>query len=315
MAPAGGGGVKILVTGGAGFIGSHLAERLLGAGHEVVVLDDLSSGRRENVPPGARLHVASVVSAAAAEIVGGERPEAIFHLAAQVDAARSVREPLLDAEVNVLGTVRLLAAASEAGVQRFVLASSAAVYGEPEALPVGEAHPQRPLSPYGIAKSAAERYLECFGREHGLAGVALRFANVYGPRQTTAGEAGVVAVFCHCLVAGEPLAVHGDGRQTRDFVHVDDVAAACLGALAAAPGAYNVATGVETDVLAVAEALRRAIDPQARLVHAAPRPGDPRRSVLSPDLAAAQLGFRARIRLDHGLAGTAGWFRSTLKGN
>ncbi|HSM52027.1 MAG TPA: NAD-dependent epimerase/dehydratase family protein [Thermoanaerobaculia bacterium] len=306
--------MRILVTGGAGFIGSHLAAQLLGAGHEVAVLDDLSSGRRENVPTGARLHLASVVSAAAAGIVAAERPHAIFHLAAQVDAARSVREPLFDAEVNVLGTVRLLAAAAEAGVSRFVLASSAAVYGEPDGLPVEEFHPQRPLSPYGIAKSAAERYLEFFAREHGVAGVALRFANVYGPRQTAAGEAGVVAVFCHHLLAGEAISVHGDGRQTRDFVHVDDVVEASLLALAAPPGSYNVATGVETDVLAVAEALRRAIDPQARLVHAASRPGDPRRSVLSPDLAAARLGFRACVHLDDGLARTAGWFRSHLEG-
>jgi len=306
--------MRTLVTGGAGFIGSHLVARLLEAGHEVAVLDDLSSGRRENLPPGVRLHVASVVSGATAEVVAAERPEAIFHLAAQVDAARSVREPLFDAEVNVLGTVRLLAAAAGADVRRFVLASSAAVYGEPEALPVAEMHPQRPLSPYGIAKSAAERYLDCFGRERGLAGVALRFANVYGPRQTAAGEAGAVAVFCRRLLAGETLSVHGDGRQTRDFVHVDDVATACLAALAAAPGAYNVATGVETEILAVADALRRAIDPQARIAHVPPRPGDPRRSVLSPDLAAARLGFRARVRLDAGLAATAGWFRSHLEG-
>lgn len=306
--------MRLLVTGGAGFIGSHLVDRLLALGHEVAVLDDLSSGHRENLPPGVRLHVASVAGPAIDEIVAAERPEAIFHLAAQVDAARSVREPLFDAEVNVLGTVRLLAAAAGAGVRRFVLASSAAVYGEPEALPVAESHPHRPLSPYGIAKSAAERYLECFARERGVAGVALRFANVYGPRQTAHGEAGVVAVFCRRLLAGEPITIHGDGRQTRDFVHVADVVAASLAALGAPPGAYNVATGLESDIVAVAAELRRQLAPEARVVHAEARPGDPRRSALSPQLAARELGFRAAVPLAEGLARTASWFRSHPEG-
>jgi len=307
--------MRILVTGGAGFIGGHLVDALLAAGHEVAVLDDLSTGRRENLPAAARLHVASVATAAAEAVVLAERPEAIFHLAAQVDAARSLAEPLLDTEVNVLGTVRLLAAAAAAGVPRFVLASSAAVYGDPTVFPIDEAEPHRPLSPYGIAKSAAERYLESFARDRGLTGVALRFANVYGPRQTALGEAGVVAVFCRRLLAGAPLTIHGDGRQTRDFVHVADVVAACLAALGAPSGAWHVATGVESDILTVAAELRRHLAPEARIVHAAPRPADPRRSVLSPDLAAGQLGFRARIPLAAGLERTAGWFRSHPEGN
>ena len=215
--------------------------------------------------------------------------------------------------MNVLGTVRLLAAAATAGVPRFVIASSAAVYGDPTVFLTVEAEPHRPLSPYGIAKSAAERYLESL-RATGAhrRGAAVR-ERLRAPADRL-GEAGVVAVFCRrprrC-----PLTIHGDGRQTRDFVHVADVVAACLAALGAPSGAWHVATGVESDILTVAAELRRHLAPEARIVHAAPRPADPRRSVLSPDLAAGQLGFRARIPLAAGLERTAGWFRSHPEGN
>ena len=216
-------GMRVAVSGGAGFIGSHLCEHLAAAGHPVIAIDDLSRGRRQNLPPGIPLEVRGIGDPALAERLAAFAPQALVHLAAQVDARRSLEDPVFDAQVNILDTVRLFAAAVAAGVERIVFASSAAVYGDPEEIPTPEAAPLAPLSPYGVAKLAGEGYLAHFARRHGIAGVALRFANVYGPRQETVGEAGVVAVFCQRLLAGEEVTIHGDGRQTRDFVYVEDV--------------------------------------------------------------------------------------------
>lgn len=302
--------MRVAVSGGAGFIGSHLCEHLAAAGHPVIAIDDLSRGRRQNLPPGIPLEVRGIGDPALAERLAAFAPQALVHLAAQVDARRSLEDPVFDAQVNILDTVRLFAAAVAAGVERIVFASSAAVYGDPEEIPTPEAAPLAPLSPYGVAKLAGEGYLAHFARRHGIAGVALRFANVYGPRQETVGEAGVVAVFCQRLLAGEEVTIHGDGRQTRDFVYVGDVAEACLHALSGPPGVYNVATGVETDVRTLYARLAASLGPGRLPVHGPAVAGEPRRSALDPSRAEAELGFRATAELAGGLARTAEWFQS-----
>ncbi len=300
--------LRVAVTGGAGFIGSHLCEHLVAAGNEVLAIDDLSRGHRENLPPGFPLATMGIGAPGIGDRLAAFAPQALVHLAAQVDARRSLEDPVFDAQVNILDTVRLFAAAVQAGVQRIVFASSAAVYGDPEEIPTPEESPLAPLSPYGVGKLAGEGYLAFFARQHGVAAVALRFANVYGPRQESVGEAGVVAVFCQRLLAGEPVTIHGDGRQTRDFVYVEDVARACRRALSGPPGVYNVATGVETDVRTLFARLAAAIRPGSLPVHGPAIAGEPRRSALDPSRAEAGLGFCAAEELGAGLARTAGWF-------
>jgi len=301
--------MRVAVTGGAGFIGSHLCEHLALTGHDVLAIDDLSRGRRENLPQGLPLEVRGIGDAALGERLATFAPDALVHLAAQVDARRSLEDPVFDAQVNILDTVRLFAAAAAAGAKRIVFASSAAVYGDPEEIPTPEESPLSPLSPYGIGKLAGEGYLAFFARRHGICGVALRFANVYGPRQESVGEAGVVAVFSQRLLAGEPVTIHGDGRQTRDFIYVEDVARACHLALAGPPGVYNVATGVETDVRRLYARLAAVLRPGSEPLHGPAVVGEPRRSALDPSRAEVELGFRAERPLAEGLARTAGWFQ------
>src|SRR5262245_5851957 len=250
-----------LVTGGAGFIGSHLVDAFLGQGHRVLILDDLSSGRRENVPAGAELHVADIRSAEAARLVETSGADLLVHQAAQMDVRRSVADPVFDAQVNVAGSLNLLEAARRGGVRQVVFASTGgAIYGEQERFPADEDHPARPLSPYGVAKLAVERYLYVYHATYGLDAACLRYANVYGERQNPHGEAGVVAIFLNRFLAGQAPLIHGDGLQTRDYVHVSDVAAANLAVLGR-PGfaTYNVGTGVESTVVEVADTLRRAV--------------------------------------------------------
>ncbi|MGH7698549.1 MAG: NAD-dependent epimerase/dehydratase family protein, partial [Candidatus Dormibacteria bacterium] len=244
--------MRVLVTGGAGFIGSHLSKRLLGTGHDLAVVDDLSRGRREQVPAGSRFYRADVASPEAERALREERPEVIMHLAAQIDVRRSVQEPLFDARVNIEGTVRLLSAAVAAGSRRFLLVSSGgAVYGDTEQLPTPEDHPLRPSSPYGAAKAAAEHYLSAFAASFGIEVVVLRPGNVYGPGQDPHGEAGVVAIFAAQLLAGKAPTINGDGLQTRDYVFVDDVVKAALAALEGPAGTYNLGSGQESSVVTV----------------------------------------------------------------
>ena len=300
---------RVAVTGGAGFIGSHLCEHLAALGHTVLAIDDLSRGRPENLPPGFPLATIGIGAPGIERCLAAFAPQVLVHLAAQVDARRSLEDPVFDAQVNILDTVRLFAAAAAAGVERLVFASSAAVYGDPEEIPTPEDSPLAPLSPYGIGKLAGEGYLAFFARRNGIAGVALRFANVYGPRQESAGEAGVVAVFCQRLLAGEPVTIHGDGRQTRDFVYVEDVARACLLALVGPPGVYNVATGVETDVRTLFAQLAATIRPGSLPMHGPAISGEPRRSALDPSRAELDLGFRAAEACGAGFTRTARWFQ------
>ena len=319
--------MKILVTGGAGFIGSHIVDALLAAGHAPSVLDDLSSGARGNLPAGVPLHVADIAAAEAVErIFAAERPDAVCHQAAQMSVSRSVREPAFDARVNVLGLINVLDAAVRHGASRFVFASSGGVlYGDVTA-PAPETTPAGPVSPYGITKWVGERYLEFYAREHGLTAVALRYSNVYGPRQNPHGEAGVVAIFSKRLLAGEPATINGDGRYVRDYVYGPDVARANLQALTADAGAVrpgsltslNIGTGRGTDVNDLEALLRGAMErelaPRGRHEplpppdHGPARAGDLRSNVVDAGLAAKVLGWRPEVGLAEGLARTAAWF-------
>jgi UDP-glucose 4-epimerase len=293
---------RVLVTGGAGFIGSNLVDGLLSRGRDVTVLDDLSTGRLENLAPalnaGARLHRASVTDAAAvARAFELARPDTVFHLAAQIDVRRAVEDPGFDATANVVGTVNVLEAARRRGVRRFVLSSTGgAIYGEADEVPTRESAPARPLSPYAVSKAAAESYVDLYGRLHGLSTMSLRLANVYGPRQDPRGEGGVIAIYCGAAVDGRSVMVYGDGRQTRDFVFVGDVADAFIAAGDAdAAGRCNVATGRETSVLEVADALGLEVR------FAPERPGEVRRSCLDASSAAHILGWRPRTTFRDGL--------------
>jgi UDP-glucose 4-epimerase len=300
--------VRAIVTGGAGFIGSHLVDALVARGDEVVVFDDLSTGRRENLNASARLAEGDARDpAAVARAFAEARPEICFHLGAQIDIRVSVARPDFDCEVNVLGTLRVLAAAQEHGAQVVFASTGGAIYGECDG-PAGEDAPRRPIAPYGTSKLAAEEYLATFNRLHGEGHVALRYGNVYGPRQDPHGEAGVVAIFFGRLARGEKLRIFGDGRQTRDYVYVQDVVAATLAAVGR-EGTFNVGTGVETSVLELADACRRVAGVEAGNDFAPARPGELQRSVLDPRRAERELGFRAETLLDEGLAATWEFFR------
>ncbi len=304
-------GNRILITGGAGFIGSHIAETFLAAGWEVAVLDDLSSGKRENVPARARFYPCDVRSAAAAEAVAKEKPDILCHHAAQIDVRRSMTDPRHDADVNLGGLLNLLQAAVGAGVGRVLFASSGgATYGDTDVIPTPETHPQLPASNYGAAKAASELYLNVYRVTHGLRYAALRYGNVYGPRQDPHGEAGVVAIFCGRLLSGKPCTVFGDGLNTRDYVYVGDVARAnLLAAERGLDGPLNIGTGVETDVNRIHALLAGAAGARAEPERGPARLGEIQRSVLDPSLAATELGWSAATSLADGLHATWEWIR------
>jgi UDP-glucose 4-epimerase len=303
--------VRALVTGGAGFIGSNLVDALAAQGHEVTVIDDLSTGKRENldaaVAAGAELVEADIRDGAGTrDVVARVGPEVVFHLAAQIDVRKSAADPAADARVNVEGTINVLEAARAAGVRRFVNTSTGgAVYGEGQILPAPEEHPVAPEAPYGQSKFAAEGYCELFRRLHGLSTISLRYGNVYGPRQDPLGEAGVIAIFCGRLLAGERPIVFGDGLQTRDYVHVDDVVAANLTAAGSeVAGSFNVGTGVETTVLQLVEALAPLASAPFEAEHHPPRPGEVQRIALDCTRAREELGWESRVLLEDGLTQT-----------
>jgi UDP-glucose 4-epimerase len=297
--------VRAIVTGGAGFIGSHVVDTLLARGDEVHVLDDLSKGTRENVAAAAELHVADIRDPDA--VFDAVRPEAVFHLAAQADVRVSITRPELDADVNVLGTIRILEAARRHDAQVVFASSGGAAYGECDG-PAPETAPLRPLAPYGTSKLCGEEYLSTWNRLYGARHVALRLGNVYGPRQEPHGEAGVVAIFMGLLHDGRTATIFGDGSQTRDYVHVGDVARAMLLALDRSGGIYNIGTGVETSVVELYAAITAAAGGVDREpAFAAPRLGELQRSVLDPGLAARELGWRPDQTLAAGLADTWRW--------
>jgi len=308
---------RILVTGGAGFIGSTIADLFLEAGWDVAVLDDLSTGKRENVPARARFYPCDVRSAACAEVLEKERPEVVCHQAAQIDVRRSMADPRFDADVNVGGLLNLMQAVVKAGSVRQVLfaSSGGATYGDTDRIPTPEDHPARPVSHYGAAKAACELYLGVYRASHGIPFAALRYANVYGPRQDPHGEAGVVAIFCGKLLEGKPCTVNGDGGQTRDYVFAGDVARAnLLAAEKVFDGPLNVGTGVETGVNRLHALLAKAAGSASPAVHGPAKPGEQRRSCVDPSAAARALGWRPNVRLEDGLARTFEWFRARRGG-
>jgi UDP-glucose 4-epimerase len=303
--------MRTLVTGGAGFIGSHVVDALVERGDEVTVLDDVSTGRRKNLEQAV---------AGGAEVVDGDirdgeavsqlcervRPAAIFHLAAQIDVRKSVADPAFDARVNVEGTINVLRAAQASGVGRVVNTSSGgAIYGEGQTIPAPEDHPVAPMAPYGMSKFCGESYCDMFGRLHGLSTISLRYGNVYGPRQDPLGEAGVIAIFCGRLLDGKRPTIYGDGRQTRDYVYVSDVVDANLQALeSAATGPFNVGVGVEVNVLELVDALRPHAADGFEPEHAPERPGEVRRIALDCSRAREEFGWEAKVGLEDGLERT-----------
>jgi UDP-glucose 4-epimerase len=303
--------VRAIVTGGAGFIGSHVVDALVARGDEVVVLDDLSHGKPENVNPAAELVVADIRDRPAVEEAFGEaRPEACLHLAAQADVRVSIARPDFDGEVNVLGTIRLLEAAREHGTRIVFASTGGAIYGEC-AEPATEATPPEPLSQYGTSKLAGEEYLATYNRLYGSEHTALRYGNVFGPRQDPHGEAGVVAIFLGLLARSEAPHIFGDGTQQRDYVYVGDVAAVTVAALERPTGIFNIGTGVATSVLELFEACRRASGVAVEPVFDPPRIGELQRSVLDAGLAARELGFRATTSFDDGIAEAWEFIRSS----
>jgi UDP-glucose 4-epimerase len=311
---------RALITGGAGFIGSHVADRFLADGWMVEIIDDLSSGKRENVPAAARLHVLDIRSADAARIVTEGKFDAVAHLAAQIDVRRSVNDPVYDAQVNILGTLNLLEAmraAATKGGGRFIFASTGgAIYGDLATPPTTETTPKDPDSPYGIAKLAVEKYMGYYSRIHGVETTSVRFSNVYGPRQDPHGEAGVVAIFCGRILGGRPLTVFGDGHQTRDYVYVGDVAEAVFRAATITlpprgdvdARAFNIGTGIATSVVDLASTLMRAVNATAPIEFAPSRPGEQMQSFLRVERARDILGWTARMPLERGLADTYAYF-------
>ena len=311
---------RALITGGAGFIGSHVADLFITKGYEVEIIDDLSTGKSANAPIAAKLHQVSVTSGDAAGIVSDGEWDVLVHLAAQIDVRRSVADPVFDASTNILGTLNLLEAVRTSGRQTRVAFTSTggAIYGDFNTPPNVENVAKDPESPYAISKLAAEYYLAYYGRIHGIDHAALRFGNVYGPRQDPHGEAGVVAIFCNRILDGKPLTIFGDGLQTRDYVYVGDVARAVyLGATAKLPAAervdarsFNVGTGVGTSVVDLAQMLQKAVGSNAEIVFAPKRPGEQQESFLDVAKAHRVLGWQPLVTLQEGLAETFAWSES-----
>jgi UDP-glucose 4-epimerase len=304
---------RILITGGAGFIGSTMADLFVAHGWDVAVIDDLSSGKRENVPEKARFYPCDVRSAAATEAILKERPTVIAHEAAQIDVRKSMADPRFDADVNIGGLLNVMQAAVKAGSVKQVLfaSSGGAMYGETDKIPTREDHPARPVSHYGAAKSSSELYLGVYAANHGISYAALRYANVYGPRQDPHGEAGVVAIFSGRLLAGKPCTIYGDGKQTRDYVFVGDVARAnLLAAEKGFAGALNVGTGVETDVNRLHAIMAKAAGIDAAPQYAPARPGEQKRSCIDPSAASKAIGWRPEVVVEDGLVRTVEFFRA-----
>ena len=315
---------RALVSGGAGFIGSHVADRLLAEGYHVEILDNLSSGRQENVPKGATFHHLDIGSEDAARVVRDGRFDVLCHLAAQIDVRKSVLDPAYDARINILGSINLLEAVRTSGHPTRVVFSSTggAIYGDFVPVPSVEDMPKDPESPYGIAKLSVELYLGYYARVHKVDTVALRYSNVYGPRQDPHGEAGVVAIFCNKILKGQPMMVFGDGMQTRDYVFAGDVARANVAAATVplpAPRqvdvrAFNIGTGRETSVLELANTLQKAAGTTVPIEHAPARPGELPRSAVSNQKAVNGLGWRPEVNLEDGLRMTFEYFAARSRG-
>lgn len=307
--------MKILVTGGAGFIGSHVAEAFLAEGHEVVIVDSLSTGRRANVPPAATFVELDLAGDDVAAVVRDLKPDAIDHHAAHADVRESVADPFYDARVNVLGTIALLQAAVAVGVRKFIFVSSGgAMYGEPDIVPCDETHPARPISPYGASKVVGEIYVQTFGRVHGLEYTILRYPNVYGPRQHPYTEEGqVVSIFSRLMLSGRQPTIFGNGEQERDFVFVGDIADANVRALEKGSGqALNIGTGQGVTVNDLYRRLKAITEYEGDVRYAPPRPGEVFRIALDASRARRELGWEPRTSLDEGLRATVEWVQESM---
>ena len=304
--------MKILVTGGAGFIGSHLVDALVERGDEVVVVDNLSTGCRENVNPQTELYELSVGDLGLADIFERERPDIVSHHAAQIDLRRSVAEPLFDAQENILGSLNVIVNSVRYGVRNFIYASSGgAVYGEPQYLPVDENHPINPTSQYGVSKHTVEHYLHSYALQYGLNYVVLRYPNVYGPRQNPLGEAGVVAIFARQMMGGERPTIFGSGDKTRDYTHVSDVVSANLLAMEQGKNAIcNIGTGVETSDQEIFDALAAALGYDSAPLYTSVRPGEIQRICLDWSKAERELGWRPQLPLNEGIVKTVAYFKA-----
>jgi UDP-glucose 4-epimerase len=305
--------VQILVTGGAGFIGSHVADKFIQMGHDVVVLDNLTTGKVDNLPRGAKFIEGDITDEQLVpELFRDHSFEVVNHHAAQINIRHSVDNPSSDAQVNILGILNLLQASIQTGVRKFMFASTGgAIYGEQTHFPADEHHPTNPISPYGISKLASEKYLHYYHLQYNLKLAIMRYANVYGPRQNPFGEAGVVAIFSHLLADGKQVTINGDGFQTRDYAYVGDVVNANALALEYADTIiFNVGTGIETDVVTLYHCLAEAAETDLEPVHGPAKPGEQCRSSISPSLAAQRLGWKPLTALKEGLALT---YRSFIK--
>jgi UDP-glucose 4-epimerase len=302
---------KVLITGGAGFIGSHVADLLVAQDYDVAVVDNLSSGSRKNLNPRAEFFELDIRSSEMPELLGRLKPEAICHLAAQVSVRLSVEDPEADASINILGSLKLLEAAVKTGVKKVIFSSTGgAIYGEQDYFPADEKHPTRPVSPYGVAKLATEKYLNYYKQEYGLDFVALRYANVYGPRQDPHGEAGVVAIFSQKLLSGGQAIINGDGTQTRDFVFVEDVARSNLLAMESTYcGEINIGTAVETDINNLFRLLKNISGSGVEEFHGPAKPGEQKRSVIDCSRARKILNWEPSVPLEKGLTQTVHYFK------
>lgn len=303
--------MKIVVTGGAGFIGSHIVDAYVERGHEVHVLDDLSTGQKSNLNPKAELHQIDIANSETARLIERIKPDALSHQAAQMDVRHSVADPTFDARVNIIGFIHLLEGAKNSGVKKVIFASSGgAVYGEQDVFPAPEDHPTRPASPYGVSKRSGELYLSYYQQAFGVPYIALRYANVYGPRQSAKGEAGVVAIFLSALLSGKTPVINGDGKQTRDYVYVGDVVAGNVAALDSSfVGPINIGTSVETDVVTIFHHLRQATGSCIEARHGPAKAGEQRRSCVDTSRAAQALGWRPQMALEDGLRRTADHYK------
>ncbi|UCB51762.1 MAG: NAD-dependent epimerase/dehydratase family protein [Candidatus Zixiibacteriota bacterium] len=307
--------MKIILTGGAGFIGSNVADRFIREGHEVAVIDNLSTGVESNVNRKARFLKVDIRSAVIDKIFERIKPDILCHHAAQIDVRKSTDDPIFDADVNILGSLNLLNACVKHKVKKVVFASTGgAIYGEQDYFPADEKHPARPLSPYGVTKLTIEKYLHFYRETHGLEYISLRYANVYGPRQNPFGEAGVVAIFAERLLSGKRAVIHGDGKRTRDFVFVDDVVKANLLALGYPKSdVFNIGTGIETDINSIFRMLKKATGSKQNEIHAPPKPGEQDRSVLDCARAEGFLKWKPKCKLSEGMARTVEFFQKTKR--